>query len=60
MHLSSFVNSGNETRKLFHPGREGSFRASAADLREEKQNSCLSRVVIEVQLAAKHTEKKQD
>ena len=26
MHLSSVVNSGNKRRKLFHPGREGSFR----------------------------------
>lgn len=26
MHLSSVVSSGNKTRKLFHPGRKGSFR----------------------------------
>lgn len=26
MHLSLVVNSGNKRRKLFHPGREGSFR----------------------------------
>lgn len=34
--------------------------ASAAELRQEKQNSSLSRVIIEVQLSAKHTEEKQE
>lgn len=34
--------------------------ASAAELREEKQNSYLPRVIIVVQFAAKHTEEKQE